>query len=58
MFLFYVYVLFDSIEGNIYIYIYIYILIGKEKIQLNSTIEVQFCVMCPNLFILRESFIY
>ena len=52
MFLFYVYVHFDSIEGNIYI------LIGKEKIQLDSTIEVQFCVMCHNLFILRESFIY
>ena len=54
MFLFYVYDLFYSIKGNIYIYI----LIGKEKIQLDFTIEVQFCVMCPNLFILRESFIY
>ena len=28
-----------------------------EKIQLDSTIEVQFCVMCPKLFMFRESFI-
>ena len=29
-----------------------------EKIQLNSTIEVQFCVMCHKLFIFIESFIF
>ena len=25
-----------------------------EKIQLDFTIEVQFCAMCPKLFIFRE----
>ena len=28
-----------------------------EKIQLDSTIEVQFCAMCLKLFSFRESFI-
>ena len=28
-----------------------------EKIQLDFTIEVQLCTMCPKLFIVRESFI-
>ena len=28
-----------------------------EKIRLNFTIEIQFCTMCPKLFIFRESFI-
>ena len=44
----------------LYIYIYIYKLINRqilEKIQLDSTIEVQFYIMCPKLFIFRESFI-
>ena len=38
------------------IYIYIYRL-NLEKIQLDSTIEVQFCAMCPKSFIFRVSFI-
>ena len=25
-----------------------------EKIQLDSTIEIQFCVMCPKLFVFTE----
>ena len=36
---------------QIHIYIHIY---NLEKIQLDSTIKVQFCVMCHKLFIFRE----
>ena len=45
-------------ESNIYIYIYIYVIyinrLNLEKIQLNFTIEVEFCIICPKLFIFRE----
>ena len=48
------------VESNwIFSKLYLYIYTNKifEKIQLDSTIEIQFCVMCPKLFIFRESFV-
>ena len=44
-----------------YNYIYIYIYINRqnlEKIQLDSTIEIQFCLMCSKLFIFREFYFF
>ena len=45
-------------KSSIYIHIYIYIYSQTlEKIQLDSIIEVQFCIICHKLFIFRENFI-
>ena len=48
----------NPINQNIYRYIYIYInKQNLEKIQLDFTIEIQFCIMCLKLFIFKKNFI-